>query len=209
MRYTARTTALLAVAVLATTAATCRERPRAVDVTSQPTRATTDDGGSIYALDLPLIDDSGRTARLADLRGETLVAAMMYTSCTSVCPRVTEDMKIIERQLAANGTRGVTFALFSLDPGRDTPELLRRFAIQHQLDASRWRLFAESEDGARELAAVLGIKYRPDQNGDIAHSAMIVVIDRDGVVRHRQLGLVDDQRALIATLASLRADERH
>ncbi len=203
-----RTRQLIASVALAALFAACRERP-AADANATSAHASTGDDASIYALDLALVDATGRTTHLADLRGQTLVAAMMYTSCTSVCPRVTEDMKTIERQLSARDKRGVSFVLFSLDPGRDTPEALRRFATMHQLDASRWRLFAESEDGARELAAVLGVKYKPDQDDGIAHSAMIVVIDRDGVVRHRQLGLVNDQRELIATLASLRAGETH
>lgn len=160
-------------------------------------------GASIYALDLSLVDDGGRSLRLADLRGQTIVAAMMYTTCTSVCPRVTEDMKVIERRLSASDKHGVTFALFSLDPSRDTSEALRRFASEHQLTASQWRLFALSEDGVRDLAAVLGVKYRREDD-EISHSAMIFVIDREGVVRHRQLGLNGDQRALVEALARAR-----
>ena len=186
--------------------AACRDRPHDVNARQPAPAMEAANAASIYALDLPLVDASGQTTSLKDLRGQTLVAAMMYTSCTSVCPRVTEDMKTIERQLSERDKRDVTFVLFSLDPGSDTPDALRRFATTHQLDGSRWRLFAESEDGARELAAVLGVKYRPEQNGDIAHSAMIIVIDRDGVVRHKQLGLVNEQRELIDTLASLRAE---
>lgn len=204
MRHTARLTHLVAAMALTVAIPACSERTPAVDADSEAAHATAGDGDSIYALDLALVDATGRTTHLADLRGQTIVAAMMYTSCTSVCPQITEDMKTIDRQLSERGLRGVTFALFSLDPGRDTPAALRRFAIQHRLDDARWRLFAESEDGARDLAAVLGVKYKPDQSGDIAHSAMIVVIDRDGVVRHRQLGLVNDQRELITALARLR-----
>jgi protein SCO1/2 len=156
-------------------------------------------GGSIFALDLPLVDQDGRTLRLADLSGHTTVAAMIYTSCTSVCPMVTEDMKTIERQLGRRAA-GVTFVLFSLDPGRDTPAALHQFAAQHQLDLSRWRLLAASGDGVRDLAAVLGVKYRRDPDGTIAHAAMIFVIDAQGVVRHRQTGLTQDTRALIAAI---------
>lgn len=206
MSRPARTAVGIVALALVMALAACGERPHEVDASRPAPAAVATDAGSIYALDLALVDAAGRTTHLADLRGQTLIAAMMYTSCTSVCPRVTEDMKTIERQLSERDKRDVTFVLFSLDPGRDTPDALRRFSAAHRLDGSRWRLFAESEDGSRELAAVLGVKYRPDQNGDIAHSAMIVVIDRDGIVRHRQLGLVNDQRELIATLASLHVD---
>jgi len=162
-------------------------------------------GESIYALDLTLIDDTGGSLRLADLRGRTIVAAMMYATCTTVCPRVTADMKAIERQLGATDKADVTFALFSLDPGRDTPAVMRRFADEHGLDASRWRLFAASEDGVRDLAAVLGVKYAREADGEIAHSAMIFVIDRHGVVRHRQVGLSESSREIAEALARARS----
>jgi protein SCO1/2 len=162
-------------------------------------------GGSIYDLDLALVDSNGSASHLTDLRGQTLVAAMMYSSCNSVCPRVTEDMKTIEKQLSARDRRGVTFVLFSLDPGRDTPMALRRFGTEHGLDPSGWRLFATSEENVRDLAAVLGVKYKREENGDIAHSAMIFVIDRNGIVQHRQIGLAENQRDLVAALARARS----
>jgi protein SCO1/2 len=113
---------------------------------------------------------------------------------------VTEDMKGIERQLDGADRDRVGFVLFSLDPGRDTPAALSRFAKEHDLEPSRWRLFAASEDGVRDLAAVLGVKYRRDEGGQIGHSAMIFVIDREGVVRHRQVGINQDPHDLITAL---------
>ena len=158
---------------------------------------------SLYALDLQLTDQDGHTHALADLRGQVLVAAMMYSSCETVCPRVTEDMKSIERLLGSARRDTVGFVLFSLDPGRDTPAALRAFARSHGLDPSRWQLLAASEDGVRELAAALGVKYAEEENGEIAHSAMIFLIDRDGVVRHRQVGVDQEPHELLEALASV------
>jgi hypothetical protein len=109
-----------------------------------------------------------------------------------------------EGRLSPGDKAGVTFALFSLDPGRDTPAVMRQFAAEHGLDRSRWRLFAANDEGVRDLAAVLGVKYKREASGDIAHSAMIFVIDRQGVVRHRQVGLSKNPRDLVAALARAR-----
>lgn len=154
------------------------------------------DGASIFDLELDLIDQDGRQLKLAGLRGDVMVAAMVYTSCTSVCILVTEQMKAIEQQLAGVDGR-VNYALFSLDPGRDTPGAMRAFAREHKLDDSRWRLMATTEDGVRDLAAVFGVKYQQEENGEFAHSAMIFVIDDTGVVRHRQVGVGKDPTELI------------
>ncbi len=161
------------------------------------------DGESIFGLELDLIDQDGRALKLADLGGDVMLAAMVYTSCTSVCIMVTEQMKAIEQQLA-DVDDDVKYVLFSLDPGRDTPDAMRAFAREHHLDASRWRLMATSEDGVRDLAAVLGVKYQQEENGEFAHSAMIFVIDEDGVVRHRQVGVDKDSRGLVAAVRTAR-----
>ena len=160
-------------------------------------------GASIFDLELPLIDHEGTALTLASLGGHVMLAAMVYTSCTSVCILVTEEMKAIERQLSG-ADDGVRFVLFSLDPGRDTPAAMRQFAANQRLDITRWRLLAAAEDGVRDLAAVLGVKYRAEEDGEIAHSAMIFVIDRDGVVRHRQLGVGQDAAPLRAALEQAR-----
>jgi protein SCO1/2 len=165
-----------------------------------PSPGAAADDASVFALDVTLVDQDGTRAQLEDLAGHLTVATMMYASCTSVCPRVTEDMKAIERQLGSRA-KDIRFVLFSLDPGRDTPRALRQFATDHHLDLARWRLFAASEDGVRDLAAVLGVKYAPESSGDIAHSAIIVVVDRQGVVRHRQLGVGQDPSALLDAVA--------
>ena len=158
------------------------------------------DDGSIFDLPLDLVDQNGTRLALRDLQGRVMVAAMTYTTCTSVCPRITEDMKAIEAQLSADAGRDVRFVLFSLDPGRDSPMALTRFAGEHRLNLERWRLLATSEDGVRNLAAVLGVKYAPMPDGEISHSAMIFVIDKTGVVRHRQVGLAQDSRPLVEAL---------
>jgi protein SCO1/2 len=160
------------------------------------------EGESIFGLELALIDQDGRSLTLVDLRGEVMLAAMVYTSCTSVCIMVTEQMKAIEQQLA--GVDDVKYVLFSLDPGRDSPEAMRAFAREHKLDGTRWRLMATTEDGVRDLAAVLGVKYQPEENGEIAHSAMVFVIDEDGVVRHRQVGVGKDSSELVAAVRKAR-----
>lgn len=160
------------------------------------------DAASIYDLDLVLTDQEGRTVTLGDLRGRPVVASMIYSSCTSVCPRITDDMKRIEQALAGHAGAEVRFVLFSLDPARDTPASLRGFAATHKLAASRWSLLAPSEEGVRELAAVLDVKYKQEA-GEIAHSAVIFLIDRDGVIRHRQLGLNQDPKEFVAAVLRL------
>jgi protein SCO1/2 len=185
-----------------TLAAACgpASRPPGDGVATAPPSAAAEIAPSLYDLDVELTDQQGRETNLATLRGRPVVAAMVYTSCTTVCPRITADMRRLETHLAEGGRDDVQLVLFSLDPERDTSEALRRFAATHRLTSQRWRLFATSEDGVRELAAALGVRYAQEPGGEIAHSAMIFAIDRSGVVVHRQVGLNHDLSALTRAL---------
>lgn len=172
-----------------------------------PYAAWRGDPASIFALDVPLVDQDGKTIRLADLAGHPLVATMGYTQCTAVCPSIVAEMKSVERELGPRAG-DVRFVLLSLDPARDSPEALRRFAEQHHLDLGRWRLLAAGDEhGVRDLAAVLGVKYAP-ASGGVAHSAMIVVVDRQGVVRHRQIGVGQARQPLLEAVQAIAGPRR-
>lgn len=155
---------------------------------------------SLFELTFPLTDSDGRSRHLDELRGRPFVASMVYTSCTSVCPRITADLQRLERALPADVRERTRFVLFSLDPKRDTPAALRAFARDHGLDSTRWTLLAAGPDDMRTLAAVLDVRFRPDPGGEIAHSAVIVVAGGDGVIRHRQAGLGTGDSALVAAV---------
>lgn len=92
------------------------------------------------------------------------------------------------------------FVLFSLDPERDTLEAFRRFAAEHALAHSRWILLAAAPEDMRTLAAVLGMRFRPEVDGEIAHSAVIAVVDSGGIVRHMELGLQKDMAPLVSAI---------
>lgn len=159
---------------------------------------------SLFELTFAFTDQAGRTRHLSEFRGAPFVASMIYTSCTSVCPRVTADLKSLEQALPVDERARMRFVLFSLDPARDTPAALRAFAAEHALATDRWTLLAAQPDDMRTLAAVLGMRFRPEENGEIAHSALIVVVDSAGVIRHRQLGLRDDRDELVAAVRGVR-----
>ena len=143
---------------------------------------------------------TGRERHLSEFRGTPFVATMVYTRCTSVCPRVTADLQRVERALPPAVRARARFLLFSLDPEHDTPEALAGFAQRHGLDPERWTMLATRPEDLRTLAAVLEVRFRPDTGGEIAHSATFVVVDGAGVVRRRQQGVTEDVGELVAAV---------
>jgi protein SCO1 len=79
--------------------------------------------------------------------------------------------------------------LVSLDPARDTPDALQAFARARHVDESRWRLLRAPDDTVREIAAVLGQKYRRLSDGSFNHSSLITLLDASGVIVTRVEGI--------------------
>src|SRR5262249_49989259 len=140
---------------------------------------------------------------LSELRGHTIVASMFYTHCSSTCPRVTADLEALDRALPCRVRERTRFVLISLDPDRDTPAALAAFARARALDPARWTLLAARADDMRTLAAVLGVRFRHDAGGEIAHSALVVVADGAGALRHRQVGLGAPIASLVAVVRAI------
>src|SRR5580765_3266 len=134
-------------------------------------------GQSIYQVRAAWTDMDGKPAQLSSLRGKPVALAMVYTNCTTACPLILANLKRIESALSPEARGRVWFALFSFDSERDRPEVLRTFASAHDLDPSRWRLYHGDRAAVRELAMVLGIRYKKDARGDFDHSNLISVLD--------------------------------
>ena len=161
-------------------------------------------GESIYNLKTKWTSMDGVDVNLSSLRGQPLVVAMGYTSCESACPIIVEDIKRIEMSLPKEARAAVTFAFFSFDSVRDTPERLRAFATMHKLDLKQWWLFQGSPTSVRELAAVLGISYKKDPQGNLDHSNIISLIDSNGVIKFQKAGLKQDSKDFLAKLIELK-----
>ncbi len=150
---------------------------------------------SIYQLDSAWTTTDGAPVSLAGLRGRHRIVAMFYASCSYACPMLVADLKKIEARLPAGAD--VVFTLFSFDPERDTPEALRAFARRQAILKDNWLLLTGAPDHVRELAAVLGIRYRKDADGSIAHSNQITLLDGEGRVVAQLPGLNEDPEPLL------------
>ncbi len=147
--------------------------------------AKTVPGESIYQLEMPLTDQNGAQTSLTALRGKPALITMFYTTCQGVCPMLAFTLKRMEAELTPQERQKLRVAMVSFDPERDTPQALREFSKLQKLDSSRWLLARAPESSVRELAAVLGIRYRALPQGMFSHSAIIVLLDADGIIRAR------------------------
>jgi len=165
-------------------------------------------GASLYNLDETWVNQDGRRVPLSSLRGKLIVAAMGYTTCKDMCPAVVADMMWIDKHLPPEAVHRISFVFFSFDSVVDTPERLRLYADGHGLDLSHWTLFGSNDDTARELAAALGVAWRPDGAGGFDHTAVISLLDADGTIVFQQFGTKASSDELLAKLKALLAAPR-
>jgi protein SCO1/2 len=142
-------------------------------------------GESVYRLPMTLSDQDGRQVALATLRGQPVLVAMFYTSCDNVCPMIAIHLRRIERELPDAERARLRVLMVSFDPARDTTAALHAFAETHRADPARWVVARADENDVRDLAAVLGIRYRELGDGVYNHSSTITLLDADGVIRAR------------------------
>jgi cytochrome oxidase Cu insertion factor (SCO1/SenC/PrrC family) len=165
--------------------------------------------------DFTLTERSGRQVSRSDLLGKAWVGSFIFTRCTGPCPQVTSTMARLQGELADQSD--VLLVTFTVDPERDDPEQLSRYASHFGADPQRWLFLTGKEADIYRLLRE-GFRVPVDKNGggdNIGHSSRLVVVDRRGRVRGFFQGVrepleadpekafEEDHRRLLAKVAAL------
>jgi protein SCO1/2 len=178
----------------------CNQKKECCKKNESSNHSTTLSDESIYNLDTDWKKQDGTMMKLADLKGKTVVAAMVFTHCESACPRIVADIQRIEKE--SDNKSDIQYVLISMDPERDTPERFKEFAAERQL-GSNWIMLSSSQEATDEIANVLGVKIKKLSDGGFDHSNTIYVIDKNGNIVFAQEGLEQEPSATIKKIAEL------
>ena len=140
---------------------------------------------SVYQLELALTDQHGKRWDWRSKRGTPQLVAMFYTSCAYICPLIVDSGKAVEHRLTAAERERLGILLISMDPARDTPAALNSVAVKRKLAPSRWSLASPMPDQVRSVAAVLGVRYRVQPDGEFNHTSALVLLDAEGRIQAR------------------------
>jgi protein SCO1 len=129
------------------------------------------------------------------LKNKILIADFFFTSCPTICPKMTSQMKRLSF-LTKDLRDYVQFLSFSINPKVDKPSRLRQYRKQYGIDVSNWQFLT----GDEEETHALGINYFQvfankdiESEGGYAHSPAFVLIDRNGFVRGVYVGTETEQ----------------
>ena len=92
----------------------------------RPQFAAVDITGADYAQGFSLSDHNGRPRSLKDFAGKVVVVFFGYTQCPDVCPTSMLELAQVRKALGADGER-LQGIFISVDPERDTPEVLKSY----------------------------------------------------------------------------------
>ncbi len=137
-----------------------------------------------------LRDTDGRTFNLASLRGKPLVISMIYTSCHHVCPTITKNLgSAVDIAHEALGEDSFSVITVGFDWAVDTPNRMRLYASERNIDVPGWHFLAGDSISIGELSRSLGFQFFPSAKG-FDHLTQTTVINADGIV-YRQIYGVD------------------
>jgi len=159
-----------------------------------------DDFGAAPAF--TLTDQLERPVSSEMFRGKIVVANFIYTSCTDICPLLSTQMQALQERLRQENLLGgqVQLLSFSVDPVRDTPAVLRKYAERHKADPDAWRFLTGPEETVKPLIVDgfhLGVLALPPPTAlpgahthdaasggyEVMHSGRFVLIDQQGQIR--------------------------
>lgn len=127
--------------------------------------------------DFSLTDQSSQPFLSANtLRGKVWIADFIFTNCAGPCPRMSAQMRQVD-----NALRDVKFVSFTVDPARDTPAVLQKYAERYQAEPGVWYFLTGSQSALHDLAR--NVFMLGDVNGDLQHSTRFVLIDKHSRVR--------------------------
>jgi protein SCO1 len=146
--------------------------------------------------------DSRRLA-LDDLRGKVVVITFIFTSCADACPLLTAKMAALQDDLGSDFGPQIFFISITVDPERDTPEVLTRYAQVHGAKLSGWAFLTGTPDEIRAVARQYGIFYKKQTGGDVDHTFLTSLVDQRGTLRVQYMGIRFDSDEFLHDLQSL------
>lgn len=159
---------------------------------------------SIFFLDSKWQNQDAEKLHLKDLKGKNLVMVMIFTSCRTACPILVADMKKVHDKIEKNKLKDTSLVLISIDPANDTPEVLKKFAAERNMDQAPWIFLRSDEESTREFANVLAVKYKKISPIEFSHSNIISVFNRNGELVSQEEGSGINSDAVAKTVNELK-----
>lgn len=159
--------------------------------------------------DFKLINQNNEEITRENLKGKIYVSNFFFTSCPSICPKMTNNIKIIEEEF--KNQEGIIILSHSVTPWTDTPEVLKKYEKNYSIDGSIWNLVTGEKKLIYDLARN---SYFAEENfglinneNDFIHTELVFLIDKkshirgvyNGTLKVEMKRLIEDIKLLLKT----------
>jgi cytochrome oxidase Cu insertion factor (SCO1/SenC/PrrC family) len=137
--------------------------------------------------DFSLIERNGQTVTASQLEGKIWIADFIFTNCSGPCPIITARMAKLQKRYANQGN--LRFVSITVDPARDTPAVLSRYAELYGASKDQWLFLTGEHDSIHNLATrgmmLAMTENTQDQAGGdtLLHSLRFVLVDEKRQIR--------------------------
>ena len=114
------------------------------------------------------------------------IVEFFFTTCPSICPIMNKNMVKIQDHFFGNPNLGI--ASLTIDPIKDTPKVLKEYAIQYKITNPNWNLLTGNKETIYKFANSgfnLYVGENPEVGGGFEHSGFFALVDKEGNIRSR------------------------
>jgi protein SCO1 len=136
-----------------------------------------------------LIDQNGQEYRFGDDNTKIKLIEFIYTFCPDICPTTTQKMNLLKKDLEKAGVFGkeVEFITITIDPYRDTPNVLKGYMEKFEIENDgNWLFLTGQQDDIKEghkniraAADPLQFQYRDPGDGFYVHTSLTYLLDEN------------------------------
>lgn len=158
--------------------------------------------------DFTAVNEAGEDFNVADLEGHWWIADFIFTNCTTTCLPMTANMGKLQDMLEDEGLDDVKLVSFSVDPDRDTPEVLLEYAEENGADLDRWTFLTGYDFETIEEYSIETFKsiVAPPPEGDdqVSHGTSFFLIDPEGNIQNFYKGInMEEVEQIVADLKNV------
>ncbi|WP_170285163.1 SCO family protein [Microvirga aerophila] len=155
------------------------------------------------APDFTLTSQDGAHVSLRGFRGKAVAITFIFASCTDTCPVLTNNMARVQDELGSAFGSKIAFVSITVDPERDTPEVLKQYAENFGANLDGWAFLTGDLATVRSVGRKYGVFARKTTAGDVNHIFLTSLIDPKGILRVQYVGARFDLEEFQRDLLSL------
>jgi protein SCO1/2 len=152
--------------------------------------------GANYFPNVELITQDGKKVRFYDdlIRGKIVVIDLIYTHCVDSCPLETARLAQVQRILGDRVGKEIFFYSITIDPKRDTPQVLKAYAEKYHVGPG-WTFLTGKKEDIDLISKKIGLYTEPDPNDRDGHMPS-VLLGNEPMGQWMRNGATDNPRFL-------------